>query len=117
MNPPRTPTALIARVDRVLSDGFGVDITDLPLHGPLRDLEFDSIDVLDAAAMLEAHFEMTFERDDLARVNTRAELYDMVCLKVLGRRAQNLDPGLRSRVGHVLRRVLRRPGPSGRPGS
>jgi len=74
-----TRDTVAGEVDRVVRESLGIELA--KEAGAANMDRFDSIDILDSVAALEQHFDVDFERQDLARIRSPRDLYVLVYRK------------------------------------
>jgi acyl carrier protein len=78
-----TKTDLFNETDRLLSNALHIDVASLPFSETLKSLNFDSIDFLDATAIVEKHYGVTFTKEELAFINSRRDFYNLLFDKLI----------------------------------
>lgn len=96
-----------AAADKVLSEVFDTDVTKIDRHRPFTQTQFDSIDLLDALSALELRFGVSFEREELKNITTRASLHDLILNKL------GIEKPSRAKAGLLqLKKLLKKGGNS-----
>jgi acyl carrier protein len=82
MDAPARKQEVARMVRELLLEKFG-DEMEIEPDQPLEQAGLDSVDMLDALAVIEERFDVTFERDDLVGIASLAELYEVVYDRLL----------------------------------
>lgn len=74
-----TQEEIIEKINEVLSEEFEVSRESITPEAPLMEtLDLDSLDMVDVVVLLEKNFGFTATKQDLVKVHTFQDFYDLV---------------------------------------
>lgn len=73
--------AIFERLKQIITEEMGVDASDIDLDQEFKDLDLDSLDLVDIVCGVEDEYEIVIGDSELLQLETPRDLINLICKK------------------------------------